>query len=211
LASEPANEIRYFYTNEMSVNLSARFAKHRTQQDATLNPSISNTVILNSAKSISTSGSTPVESAPTLQFTAESAPLNNYPPLSSAVVIPTSAESQLPKEVQFKLKLLEILVKLFKKDMDLLKNITERTGNIVIHSEDLEELIKILTGASNIAIIASPIVKGCCASAASVLHYQIDRIVVDGFDLHIKYNDTYNFLLANNISLDATIDDQIAM
>jgi hypothetical protein len=202
----------------MSLNLSARFAKHRTQQDATLSPSISNTVILNSAKNISQSEldrsrsitsteSTPVP-APSLQFSADT-PLSNYPSLTPTSASATAAE--LSKEVQFKLKLLEILVKLFKKDTDLLKNITERTGNIVIHSEDLEDLIKILTGASNIAIIATPIVKGCCASAASVLHYQIDRIVVDGFDLHIKYNDTYNFLLANNISLDATIAGDIAM
>jgi hypothetical protein len=192
-----------------------------------MNPSISNTVILNPAKTAaSTSSIETIVSSPSttglLETPTSASSLTPYPSLlqDKAIDIPTSLSSTssisaalaqpsapLDPEILFKLKLLEILTKLISSDFALLQNILERTKKIIVHCSDLEDLIKILTDTSNISIIASPITSGCCSGAGKLLYYNIDRIIVDGYDLQIKYNYAYNVLLSNSISLDSVIAD----
>jgi hypothetical protein len=197
-----------------------------------MNPSISNTVILNPLKATSSSSTTLLPATASLETTmsngivtspdallstpSSASSLTPYPSLdpSAPIALPEEVlkatlppNTPLDPEIVFKLKLLEILTRLLSSDFALLQNILERTKKIIVHCSDLEDLIKILTGALNVTIMASPVTSGCCSSAGKLFYYNIDRIVVDGYDLQIKYNYAYNVLLSNAISFDNVICD----
>jgi hypothetical protein len=177
-----------------------------------MNPSISNHIVVNpsttpkTVNSIITStipDSLPVESSPT---TTTFTPYPNIEP-SAPVVETTPIQST---EIRFKLKLLSILQNLLASDFSLIQNLIEITKNIILPVDDLYELISILCDTKSIDIISQPTVKGCCSTASKLIYYDIERIVVNGFDLMIAYNNVYNTLKTNNISLDHVIPSGIA-
>jgi hypothetical protein len=108
------------------------------------------------------------------------------------------------KMTKFKGILLEILQYLFASEMSLLKNIIEPSKNIILKVEDLYRLICVLCDTQQVDIISSPVIKGCSCSD-TMLHANIDRIVVNGYDLMIAYNSAFNTLRSNHISLDHVI------
>jgi hypothetical protein len=181
-----------------------------------MNPSISNNIVVNPASTslkpvTSIITSTIPDALPAETSSSIPSTFTPYPKLepSAPVVVETSAITQ-SSEIRFKLKLLSILQNLLASDFSLIQNLIEITKNIILPVEDLYELIAILCDTKTIDIISQPVVKGCCSSASKLIYYDIERIVVNGFDLMIAYNNVYNTLKANNISLDHVIPSGIA-
>jgi hypothetical protein len=95
-------------------------------------------------------------------------------------------------------------------DFSFLQNLIEQTKNIILHADELYELISILCHTTRIDIISQPIFKGCACSE-KLLYYKIDRIVVNGYDLMIAFNDVFNTLRSNNVSLEHVIPSDYAL
>jgi hypothetical protein len=127
--------------------------------------------------------------------------------VSSAFQPPVPEES---KEVKFQIALLKILQRLLSSDFSLLQNLIEQTKNIILHADELYELISILCQTTRIDIISQPIFKGCACSE-KLIYYKIERIVVNGYDLMIAFNDVFNMLKSNNVSLDHVIPSDYAL
>jgi hypothetical protein len=187
-----------------------------------MNPSISNNIVVNSPGTTpkttaiieptvteSSPGLSPPSCLPLSPSTSSASSFSPYPKFepscpSSSLTAPSANDS---REIAFKLKLLSILQELISSDFSLIQNLIEVTKNIILHVDDLHSLISILCETNNIDIISKPKVSGCCSSASKVIYYEIERIVVNGFDLMIAYNNDYNPLRSNNISLDHVIPD----
>jgi hypothetical protein len=176
-----------------------------------MNPSINNNITVNSAPTTPTIGSLDVSRESSVIEPTVTAPPSVLPALSPYPKLEASAPTLQSNEITFKLKLLSILQNLISSDFSLIQNLIETTKNIILNVNDLHELISILCETNNIDIISRPKVSGCCASASSLIYYEIERSVVNGFDLMIAYNNVYNTLRSNNISLDHVIPDGIAL
>lgn len=100
----------------------------------------------------------------------------------------------------FEHKLLRIVIGIFQQDMKLIKNIIEPSKDIVLTKTDLIDLIKTLTGESEVEITSSPQPSSCLARIKFI--DKIDRIVVGDGDFSIIYNTTYNKLKQYHIALD---------
>jgi hypothetical protein len=192
----------------MSLNLSASLQKHTPRQSST----ITNQIVLNGQSS-----------SPPQSLSSDSSSItpiiNPYPSLSSPSLpgLTPSAPPALPalpvddkeKITKFKLILVDILQNLFQNEFSLLQNIIEPSKSIILKVEDLYNLICVLCETQQVDIISSPIVKGCSCSE-KLLYAQIDRIVVNGYDLMIAYNSAFNTLRSNHISLDHVIPSSCA-
>jgi hypothetical protein len=141
---------------------------------------------------------------------ATEASLPNYPSLNPTVPVASAPPMTVDTVTPFKLKLLEILQSLFSHELALLNNIIEPSHNIILKVEDLYQLICILCDTSNVDIVSAPVIKGC-ACAEKVLFAEIERIVVNGYDLMIAYNSAFNTLRSNHISLDHVIPGSVAV
>jgi hypothetical protein len=86
----------------------------------------------------------------------------------------------------------------------MLNNIIEPSKSIILKVDDLYRLISVLCDTQAVDIICSPVIKGCACSD-KVLYANIDRIVVNGYDLMIAYNSAFNTLKSHHISLDHVI------
>jgi hypothetical protein len=86
----------------------------------------------------------------------------------------------------------------------MLNNIIEPSKSIILKVEDLYRLICVLCDTQAVDIISSPVIKGCTCSG-KMLYANIDRIVVNGYDLMIAYNSAFNTLKSHRISLDHVI------
>jgi hypothetical protein len=200
----------------MSLNLSDSLQKHTPRQSST----ITNQIVLN--------GQAPSSSPPPQTLTSEGSIISNpYPSLSSpslsslpcpSLSLPGLTPSAPPaddkikteeKITKFKLILVDILQNLFQNEFSLLQNIIEPSKSIILKVEDLYNLICVLCDTQQVDIISSPIVKGCSCSE-KLLYAQIDRIVVNGYDLMIAYNSAFNTLRSNHISLDHVIPSSCA-
>ena len=106
----------------------------------------------------------------------------------------------------FKTLLLEILIGLFSQDINLINNVIEPTGDVILSVYDLKSLIKILTGSSKVDIIQEPLSSDCsCLWNSLPLYKFISKIKVDGNDFHITHNNEYNILANHKICLTKVI------
>jgi hypothetical protein len=198
----------------MSLNLSASLQKHTPRQSST----ITNQIVLN--------GPSSSPSSPPQTLTSEGSIISNpYPTLTSPKIerlclersepsaplvgLDPSSTSSEEKITKFKFILVDILQNLFQNEFSLLQNIIEPSKSIILKVEDLYNLICVLCDTQQVDIISSPIVKGCSCSE-KLLYAQIDRIVVNGYDLMIAYNSAFNTLRSNHISLDHVIPSSSA-
>jgi hypothetical protein len=201
-----------------------------------MNPSISNTITIN--PSLSTSRSTTTTSDPSALLPYGHSPEGVSPPYPSfqnsapPAELPSSSSSEQPsleqssssllgdsigleppptedKSVRFQLALLKILQNVLASDFPLLQNIIEQTKNIILRAVELFEFISLLCSTTQIDIISEPVLKGC-SSSENVLYYKVERIVVNGFDLMIAFNNVYNTLKTNHISLEHVIPSECA-
>jgi hypothetical protein len=188
----------------MSLNLSAHFQRNTPKQAST----ISNQIVVHPPREQTVmSESSSIQ--PTLMSSEPIVPafLASAPPPSPISTSPLTEYPTLQvedKTTKFKLILLEILQILFTNEMSLLKNIIEPSKNIILKVEDLYRLICVLCETQQVDIISSPVIKGCSCSD-TMLHANIDRIVVNGYDLMIAYNSAFNTLRSHHISLEHVI------
>jgi hypothetical protein len=196
----------------MSLNLSAHFQRNTPKQAST----ITNQIIVNPTSSQAITSESSLANNAIQPVTYEpSAPPPSSTPLcgsgqSPPSLTPYPSLQMEEKTTKFKLILLEILQNLFANEMSLLKNIIEPSKNIILKVEDLYRLICILCDTQQVDIISSPVVKGCSCSD-TMLHANIDRIVVNGYDLMIAYNSAFNTLRSNHISLEHVIPSSSAL
>jgi hypothetical protein len=177
-----------------------------------MNPSISNNIVVNpTSRGVSSIIESPIpESLPVETPPAQSIAFTPYPKLEPSAPVVGANTTPQTTEIRFKIKLLSILQNLLASDFSLLQNLIEITKNIILPVDDLYELISILCDTKSIDIISQPSVKGCCSSASKLVYYDIERIVVNGFDLMIAFNNVYNELRSNNISLEHVIPSSVA-
>jgi hypothetical protein len=192
----------------MSLNLSAHLQKQSQAQRHS--STITNQVIVNPSPSSSASTSPASATPGRFSEAADTVPLANYPSLTPPSALPSAPPMTVDVITPFKLKLLEILQSLFSHELALLHNIIEPSKNIILTVEDLYALICILCDTNSVDIVSAPVIKGC-SCADKVLYAQIERIVVNGFDLMIAYNSAFNTLRSNHISLEHVIPSSHAL
>ncbi len=118
------------------------------------------------------------------------------------------------KQIQFfESKLLHILIGMFGDDKTLLGHMLEPSDRIILNTDDLMALIVLLTGSHNIQIHSEPIIdKSCCCSKlgscfeklekSGVCPMRVTKILVNGADFFIHYNELFNLFGQYNVSTD---------
>ncbi len=159
----------------------------------------------------------PVEQSPSIPTTLENhddEKLEDYPPAPTPVAYqdastqteePIEEEPVTTQRIQlFEKSLLQILVKMFGSDKTLLKHMLEPIDKIILKHNNFMALISILTGSENIHMEMEPMIKGCCTSSAhkDVIPVRITKILVNGVDFFINYNELYNMFTKYNIYTD---------
>jgi hypothetical protein len=176
-----------------------------------MNPSISNSITINPLTPRTSVAEASIISP--CEEVKRADVLPHYPSLAPSAppeTLPTPTTTEESKEVRFQFALLKILQRLLASDFALLQNLIEQSKNIILHADELYELISILCGTTKIDIISQPVFKGCACSE-KLIYYKIERIVVNGFDLMIAFDDVFNLLRSNNVSLEHVIPTDYAM
>jgi hypothetical protein len=175
-----------------------------------------------SAPHSETTNETPLPHYPSVHWPAQNQQKQSLPGQSPPIFLPSAppvSERTIPVYheddpediiIAFKLKLLEILQKLFTDDVTFLNKIND-SKTIILHVDDLYGLISILCNTQAVDIISVPVIHGCCTCAKNLMYAEIERIVVNGYDLMIAYNSAFNTLRSNNISLNYVIPGSNAM
>lgn len=138
---------------------------------------------------------TTISDDPTIE---PSAPLVNYP------TIETTTDQRMH---EFHRAYLAMLIDTVRLNRKLIGNMIDISDNVILSKTDLEQLIRILTGSSNVIIEIEPVAK-CCTSSASLL-WNITKITVDGSDFYITQNPLYNVFCQYHISLTCCLEDPL--
>ncbi len=122
---------------------------------------------------------------------AQPPPLQPYPAIN--YVMPY--QNKIP---EFEHTLLGFYRELLGKNKALLAALIEPSSRAIFTIEQLAILISILTSTNDVAIETSPITK--CCGVHKILE-NIDRILVNGTDFKIEFNEIYNYMMNSGVSL----------
>ena len=131
-----------------------------------------------------TASQPPVINPPIIQ------PFVNYPPIQY-----TNYRDKIPEYEHY---LLNFLRELIGKNKTLLAMLIEPSSHAIFNVDQLTTLIQILTSTEQVEIEISLITK--CCGFDKVLQ-RIDRILVNGADFKINYNEIYNYMINSGVSL----------
>jgi len=117
-------------------------------------------------------------------------PFVNYPPIQY-----TNYRDKIPEYEHY---LLNFLRELIGKNKTLLAMLIEPSSHAIFNIDQLTTLIQILASTEQVEIEISLITK--CCGFDKVLQ-RIDRILVNGADFKINYNEIYNYMINSGVSL----------
>jgi len=122
--------------------------------------------------------------------------LSNYPEIPSSESYMTNF-LELSDEIKTEL--------LTTDDKSLRKNMIDPCGRIVFPIKDLKELIRIATRRHDVEfIIDDRVISDGCCKVKNKLQKRIEKIVVDGTDFEIAFNQIFTMMEMKKISLDYT-------
>lgn len=176
----------------------------KKEQTTELKPTFTNTVTVNGVSLLETSDGVAIK-LPSKEDIKKRT-------IEPKVVIndEVSDESEIEDRIidvhNFERKLLSITLSvLSSRDKQLIQNIVDRSGEIILSRTDLTELIKIATGKSAddifIEIDESVTESGCLRLCKPILIYDILKIQIDGHDFNVKCNKIYNAFARYKVSM----------
>ncbi len=165
------------------VSISVRPNKKKSDEDE-MNDMEVKTEVPDPPMELPTASQPPVIQPPIIQ------PFVNYPPIQY-----TNYRDKIPEYEHYLLKFLRELIG---KNKTLLAMLIEPSSHAIFNIDQLTTLIQILASTEQVEIEISLITK--CCGFDKVLQ-RIDRILVNGADFKINYNEIYNYMINSGVSL----------
>jgi hypothetical protein len=131
--------------------------------------------------------------------------LTDYPAISSDPSASSEkTETSLDeRKTEFEKTLLQILIKKFTNEKQLMQNILDINKNIILSASELCELIKMMVGVEPLFAFEEE-GKSCFAKIG--IYQLVKSIKVNGYDFSVAYNYEYNFFSQYRVSLDKVSD-----